>query len=158
MTTRILAIGNPLRADDGAAWRLAERLMPGLPDGVEIECTQADVAGILARIPKGGAVVFIDSYLAGPDDPDVVCLDDSEAIARLEGPLSSHGIGLGEAITIAEALGCLPPRWRLMALAGRHYDLGQPMTPALDTCIERGAAVVRALLAEWSVGEATAHA
>ncbi len=150
MTTRILAIGNPLRADDGAAWRLAERLRARLPDAIEIEYTQADAAGLLARIPEDGAVVFIDSYLAGPGDPDVVCLGDSDDIADLSSPTSSHGIGLGEAIVIAEALGRLPSRWRLVALAGRRYGLGQAPAPETEACIDRGMAVIEDILAEWS--------
>ena len=47
------------------------------------------------------------------------------------GSVSTHGLGLAEAVELARALGELPPRCLLFAIEAAEFSPGAPMTPAV---------------------------
>jgi len=49
--------------------------------------------------------------------------------------LSTHGLGLAEAIELARALGALPPRCVVYAIEGASFEAGAPLTPAVSDAV-----------------------
>ncbi len=59
--------------------------------------------------------------------------------------LSSHGLGLAQAIELARALGTLPRRCLVYAIEGARFTAGAPLTPAVA---RTAATVARQILRE----------
>ena len=63
----ILACGNPLRGDDGAAWHLAEQAQSiGLPNNVRLILQQQWTPELAEDIAQASAVLFVDCSIAAP--------------------------------------------------------------------------------------------
>ena len=57
--------------------------------------------------------------------------------------LSSHGLGLAEAIELARALGLLPPSCVVYAIEGQSFAIGAPLSPPVATAVAAVAARLR---------------
>jgi hydrogenase maturation protease len=128
----VIGVGNPDRADDGAGALVAARLTALRPPRLRAMVRDGDVLALLDDWAGADAVVVVDA--AAP-------LARAGAIHRWTpgcGPLplppqprSTHGLGVAEAITLAERLGRLPPVLVVYAIEGARFELGAAMTVAV---------------------------
>ena len=134
---RVIALGNDLACDDGAALEAARRLKARRPE--------LDV--VLAGRPGAGLLDLLD-----PDVPtvllDVVRMDDAVghvlelalahvATASVDArPISSHALGVAEALRLAGALGRPLPRGIFIGIAGRRFEPGDERDPDVEACID----------------------
>ncbi|MGZ4132533.1 MAG: hydrogenase maturation protease [Actinomycetota bacterium] len=109
---RVIGCGNPDAGDDAAGLLAVAALRGRVPDGVEVVFAGpavrvldlldgVDLAIVIdaVRSPSGGrAVGTLVRAEAGPDGLP----------AELRGSLSSHGLGVAEAVGLAAALGAAP--------------------------------------------------
>ncbi len=58
--------------------------------------------------------------------------------------LSTHGLGLAEAVELARALGQLPPRTIVYAIEADAFDAGAPLSPAVAAAIDAASGRIRA--------------
>jgi hydrogenase maturation protease len=102
--TRIIGIGQDAAGDDGAGIAAARYLRTlNVPDGIEV-IDQADPSGIIPYLTDGADLtVLLDAVIDAGPSGRVIAIDPS----KLEGGrlLSTHGIGVLEAIGIARAIG-----------------------------------------------------
>jgi hydrogenase maturation protease len=127
----VLGVGNPDRGDDGSGRVVARALRKAAPTGVTIDECDGETTAVLARLEGVGRAIIIDASAGGPPGR-VRCFDVAAApmpAAALR--VSSHGLGLHEAIELARALGALPERCEVYAIAGGCFDIGAPLTPAV---------------------------
>src|SRR5690242_9270371 len=87
--TRILivAYGNPLRSDDGLAWRVAEALQQILPPEAEVLMLHQLGPEVADSASRSECVIFVDAA-AGPGKPGEVQIQ--ELLANKSEPAASR--------------------------------------------------------------------
>ncbi|MFB8248948.1 hydrogenase maturation protease [Streptomyces sp. NPDC055952] len=151
----VIGVGNEFRRDDGAgravAALLAERATTGaLPPGTVVSVCDGDPARLIGLWEGAGLAVVVDAAYAQPATPGRIhriSLGD-ERPGRAA-TTSSHGLGLGEAVDMARALGRLPGRLVVYAVEGSDSSLGTGLTPAVADAVD--------ILADAIEGELLRH-
>jgi len=111
---RILGIGSPLGADR-AGWAVAEAVVERLGEGATCECLDRPGAGLVERLEEANDLILIDAMRAGLDAGEVRELAREEMLTG--GPLlSSHGLGVAQALELARALGVVPEGLRVFGV------------------------------------------
>ena len=98
MTAVVVGIGQLAAGDDGVGLHVARVLAAR---GIEArECSDASL--VLALVEAGRRVVIVDAVVA-PEPGRVLLLDPAD-LASGPFPLSSHGIGIADALALARTL------------------------------------------------------
>jgi hydrogenase maturation protease len=110
----IIGIGSPF-GDDQAGWRVAEALKNRLP--TEITVVQLDRPGssLISILEDVDRVILIDAMQAGGNPGDMRHFSDDEWTDYRTG-LSTHGLGVFEALMLARELDCLPVKLDLYGI------------------------------------------
>jgi len=132
--------------DDRAGWDVIAHLRNSVPDCVRVEAISDPFA--LATIPPGCELLIVVDGSRGLGLPG--------SLHQFEWPhprlivadgVSSHGLGVVDALQLAEALGRLPRRTIILAIEG---EAGQPcegLSPAVQAVIPDAAVRVMAEIA-----------
>lgn len=140
----VIGIGNPERGDDGAGRLVAARLAGALPENIEVAELDGEVTALLARLKGKSNAILVDACVSGAPAGTVQRFD---AVADpLPGSLfgvSSHGLGLAEAVELARALGDLPPSCIVYAIEGVNFEPGEPVSQSVVAAVERLATHLR---------------
>lgn len=116
----IIACGNRDRADDAAGILVAERLRVL---GVDAKTSSGDVPDLMEAWSTSDDVIVVDCIVSGAAPGTVHVWDASRPLAsQFSG--STHGLGVGEAIELARAMGCLPARLRVYGIEGKNFEIG----------------------------------
>ena len=98
----VIGLGQPAAGDDGVGVAVIVRLRAeGDVEGVAYE-TVAEASSLVERLQTGVPVIIVDALVGGGKPGDVVVLD-SELVAGDARPLSTHGISVAQAISLARA-------------------------------------------------------
>jgi hydrogenase maturation protease len=148
LSTRVIACGQSAAGDDGVAFHVLDALhAEGLPRGVEL-CRAADATSLLSLLEGAGRVVIVDAALGlAPGSVEVLAPSDFELAAVSH--LSSHGLGVRQAIELAQLLApelvCRDIRVVAIGiLQPRTLDLR--LSPEATAAIPRAASAVRRCL------------
>ncbi len=144
MTDRpsILGIGNPLRGDDGVGPYVVRRL-EDQRSAFDLHRSDGEVAGLIAIFQRCTDLIVIDaahSATAGVEDGETLRFNPRHtSLAREALRASSHTLGVAEAMELADALGCLPARLTVIAIAGSNFEpgagLSTPVANAADALV-----------------------
>lgn len=134
----ILGIGNPRRGDDAAGRLLAERLNAAFPvDAFDCQTLDGEAASIIEAWSGRPLAIVVDSAVSGAPAGSIRRFDAIAApLPAIFKTLSTHGIGLPEAIELARALGRLPERLIVYAIEGGRYNLNDQVSPEIDQALE----------------------
>ena len=150
MTGRVVVIGvgNPFRRDDGAGPAVVEALRDQVPDGTVLAVSDGEPSRMLDLWHGADSVVVVEAVRTRPSRPGRLhTLSSAEAAAHRAGSASTHALGLGECLALAEALDRLPREFVVHAVEASDIALGtglsEPVRSALPELIERVAASVR---------------
>ena len=156
----LVAVGNPMRGDDGVGAAVVEQLSDRLqtvPDRreVRVHIVDGEPTRIVSAISGADLAIIIDACRTD-DPPGTVVTLEVETAGQLadHAVLSSHGAGLAEAIGLAEALDRVPDRLVVIAISGSAFDLGSGLSESVDRAVPLAA---RAALAEVSRYEEAAR-
>jgi hydrogenase maturation protease len=154
--TIVVGIGNPERGDDGAGREVAERLRGKLPAHVELAECDGEAASLLALLEGADAAFLIDACLSHAEPGTVRRFD----LARTSLPqagfsVSTHGLGLAEAIELARALGQLPPVCVVYAIEVQSVEQGVGLSALVGLAVDVVSAKVQA---ETATVEGNSHA
>ena len=145
----VIGIGNEFRRDDGAGPEVLARLReqvhtvgpdmvrPGTVRGdtVQLLSSDGEPASLIEAWTGAALAVVVDAVLADPPVPGRLhrlVLDRMTTEVR---PVSSHGLGLGEAIGLARALGRMPDRLIIHAVEAADVGHGVGFTPAVAAAV-----------------------
>jgi hydrogenase maturation protease len=148
MTVRVVCCGQPCAGDDGVGFAvldaLAHEALPGSP-----ELHRAlDAAALLPLLEGASRVVIVDAALGA--EPGVVRVCSPEHLAELvPSRVSSHGLGVGQAIELARVLapGASCRDVRIVAILihqPERYAIA--LSPQAAAAVPRAVAAVRACL------------
>ncbi|MBN1122669.1 MAG: hydrogenase maturation protease [Anaerolineae bacterium] len=139
-TTLILALGNPLRADDGVGAAVIEALRDHrLPPDVELLDGGTPGLETVLYFEGRSRVIVVDAADMGlePGEWRRFTLGDATLKSNdmgLRGTL--HYAGLAEAIALADAMGALPPELIIFGIQpesiGWEPGLSEPLCAAVD--------------------------
>jgi hydrogenase maturation protease len=138
----VLGIGNPDRGDDAAGRRVAHLLRRMVPDDVEVAEHDGEATALLASFEGAAAAYLVDACASGAPTGTVHRFDIGAApLPQSLFGLSTHGLGLAEAIELARALGQLPARCIVYAIEGESFELGSalslPVSAAIAEVVQR---------------------
>lgn len=149
----VLALGNEWRQDDGAGLFVADLLdrSPAcrLPAGVVLRRARGELAEVLDALAVAPRLVAIDAASSGAPAGTLHRHDlaDGPLPAELAG-LSSHGLGLAEALALAARLRQTLPRITVLAVEGAVFGQGSGLSPAVERACHRAAELTLAVLDE----------
>jgi hydrogenase maturation protease len=125
----IIAYGNPLRSDDGVAWRAADALEGKFP-AAEIEILRLhQLAPELAEsVSRFEAVIFVDAAEGKGKPGEVRC----EEVSPSAGKTSfSHQLSPSAVLDMAKGLFGASPRAFSVTLTGESFDHGEALSPVV---------------------------
>lgn len=145
-TTLILALGNPLRGDDGVAAAVLQQL-GALPLPPDIALLDGGTPGLETVLLLEGydRALIIDAAEMGlsPGEWRIVALDAVQLLPgddALQGTL--HSAGVAEALTLGAALGILPPQIVIVGIQPQSLDWIDQLSPAVQAAIPAVCAAV----------------
>jgi hydrogenase maturation protease len=152
---RVIGIGSPF-GDDRAGWAVIEQLeQRTLPADVELVTLDRPGPDLINWLERGVKTVLIDAvqttaFPAGHWIPlDLDQLDSSEE-------LSSHGFGLAPTLKLAQALGCLPDKLKLIGVCIAPGS-SHPEHDTLSSSVMTGAGQLSTWLAEQIAADSDAR-
>ena len=143
----ILGLGNLLLGDEGVGVRVAEELKGlELPNGVAVVEGGTGGLGLIGLMEEYQKVIIVDAADMGHPPGRVVRFTPLEAqLKTVEAPLSLHQIGLGEALTLAEALEVAPAEWIIIGVQPSQVEMGAGLSPEVERAIPK---IIRIVLDE----------
>ena len=144
----VAAVGNVLRGDDGFGPAVAARLPP-LPEGAEvIETGIGGVALLQELLASCDGLILIDAVDRGAP-PGTVFLIEPE-VGEAEHIPDLHLANPERVLTMAKALGCLPPRVLIVGCQPADVDeLDERLSPPVERAVEVAAKRVREAVDAW---------
>lgn len=134
MRTLAIAIGNPLRCDDGVAHRLAASLR-----GCEIQSVLQLTPELAETIAAYAQVIFIDADAEAKQ----MCI---EPVAELTGnPPLTHVSTSSETVALARALYGFSGQAFLCSIPAHDFSAGEGLSAEAELASEAAAAMINAL-------------
>ena len=159
-TVRVLVVayGNPLRSDDGLAWRTADELQRrcAVP-GLEILRRHQLAPEIAADLSRCGTVVFVDAAVPGAATgiPGEVRLEELPEQGEPIGEMRcSHQFSPATLIRMAEQLYGTRPRAYCATLTGQNFDHGESFSPPVEASLPQLVARIADLVQRIACDEA----
>ncbi|WKV70562.1 hydrogenase maturation protease [Streptomyces sp. PCS3-D2] len=139
--TAIIGIGNEFRRDDGAGWATiallrARRARRPLPPGTELAQCDGDPGRLIGLWDGRALAVVVDACFPPAAQPGRThrwcATPGGTPHPAAAGRQSTHGLGLAEALVLAERVGRGPGRLIVYAVEGADRSLGPGLTPAVE--------------------------
>ncbi len=144
----VIGVGNRLRGDDGIGPEVVDLLDATHGDVLDTAVAAGDLSDLAMGWAPDQTVVIVDATVSGRAPGTITVLDAAAATAALpDQPLSSHGVGLGDAIALARAIGRPPLALTVVAIEGSSFGHGQPLTEAVGAAAPVAADQILDLLA-----------
>lgn len=141
----VIGIGNPDRGDDAAGRHVAARLSARGLAGVVVREATGTATELMDLWHGFDTVILIDASAPQGTPGKVRILDANKGALPPLGPeWSSHGLGLGEAIELARALGDLPAAALIVALEGKNFSHGAGLSPEIAASLDEAEQVALA--------------
>ncbi len=142
--TLIIAIGNPLRGDDGVAWHVAEalRLRPLPQDTTVVTCHQL-LPEMAEPVAEATQVIFVDASLAHCAGEVSV-----SAVVRTTPDLSrgTHELDPAGSLALAVRLFGHAPPASLVAIGGQRFEHSEDLSVAAMAAVPTAVSRICALL------------
>lgn len=151
MKTLYIGIGNRLRRDDGAALNLADGLRAlALPDLDVMEATD-DVIRLVDFWTQYEHVIVADAVVTG-EEPGTLHRRDPLAcpLPRHWFAVSSHQLGVVEAIELGRAMKRLPAKMSFIGIEGSNFGQGAGLTKEVEQALPIAIEVVKAELQTYA--------
>jgi hydrogenase maturation protease len=140
----IIGCGNRQRSDDGAGILVAERLRDL---GIPAETRSGEAADLIEAWRGADDVIVVDAVMTGAPVGTVQAWDARQPLASVSTTASTHGLGVAEAIGLAQVLQCLPAQLQVYGIEGRRFEPGAEISPEVQRAIED---VARRIIARLS--------
>jgi len=147
----VIGIGNPYRRDDGIGPALVAALERLRPPGVSLTVADGEPSQLLDAWSGAPLAVVVDAVLCEVPAPGRIHrtalgpVVAGAVVAGSRAAASTHGLGIPDAIRLAEVLGQAPGRLVVMAVEAADIGFGLGLSPAVAACLPE---LTRAVLAE----------
>jgi len=151
MTPRaaVIGVGNEFRRDDGIGPALIERLKRYALPGVSLVVADGEPTQLLDAWEGAELAIVVDAVMCEPATPGRVHRTTLDAPLVAVESASTHGLGLPDAVRLADALGRAPGRLVVFAVEAADLGFGVGLSPEVERTIRD---LVRNVLGELGVG------
>lgn len=148
----IVAYGNPLRSDDGIAWRAADALEGKFPpDEVKILRLHQLGPELAETASRAGVVIFVDAAAAEGTSPgDVRC---EEIVHSASVNRFTHHLPPQAVLALTAQLYHVSPRAFAVTVTGHCFDHGDALSPAVVAALPSLVAQIEALVRQFRSAE-----
>ncbi len=147
MRTLVIGLGQEAAGDDGVGLAVLGRLREiGVPGGVELVEAREE-SDLIPLLGEGAPVILVDAVVGGRAG-ELMDLTLEDLAGRGAGTVSTHGIGLEQAVGLARELSeRFAPSIRIVGVAvERPHGLSCGLSPEVAAAVPRAAERVLALL------------
>ena len=145
--TMVIGVGNRDRGDDGVGPLAVDALRERLGPLANTFVAEGDLSDLAIRWSRDQAVVIVDGMSSGRAPGSIVETDAiTNRLTTEETLLSSHGVGLAEAVELARLLDRLPKRLTVIGVEIGQFGQFDDVSPAVRKAIPIVVDRVRALL------------
>ena len=132
----IVAYGNPLRTDDGVAWRAAEALQKIFrPDQAEILTLHQLGPELAEYASRSECVIFVDAA-SGPGRPgEIQAKELSESDADSKSSAFCHAVSPAHVLALAAQLYNCRPRAFSTTIVGENFNHGESLSPVVEAAL-----------------------
>ena len=133
----IVAYGNPLRSDDGVAWRAAEALQEMFsPNEVEILTMHQLGPELAESVSRIQWVIFVDAT-AGPGRPGEIEVKElsSTNLEAAESPGFCHAVSPANVLALAAQLYKAKPKAFSATIVGENFHHGESLSAAVEAAL-----------------------
>ena len=149
----IVAYGNPLRCDDGAAWRAADALRGKFPESqVEVLCLH-QLAPELAETGRGfECVIFVDAASKQAGKPGEISVEEirGETIPKSEAAAFGHSLSPAAVLALAANLYGAKPLAFSVTVTGEDFGHGDGLSPSVAAAVADLISRIE-LLVQWAL-------
>jgi len=143
VAARIIGIGQSIAGDDGAGIAVARRLRAmDLPDDLNV-IEMAEPSEIIPFLIDGASpVILVDAVVGGSRPGRVIRLEAGTPELQKANLLSTHGVGMFDAIELARTIAPDPSAFRVVVIGitiKRPRRYGEGLSPAVAAAVERAA-------------------
>jgi hydrogenase maturation protease len=139
----VLAVGNPLRSDDGLAWLAADELRSTTPPAeIEIVKVHQLTPELAENVSRTAVVIFVDAGAAG--EPGT--LNCERVVASAEESAASHSFTPAALVQLAATLYDASPAAALVSVTGKSFEHGESLSPEVEQALPRLVAKIRELI------------
>lgn len=151
MRALFIGIGNRFRHDDGVGPALADRLRAEAIEHLDITEACDDLIRLVDLWVGYDLVVLADAVFAG-QEPGTLYRRDvlASPLPRHWFALSSHQLGVAEAVEIGRSMQRLPPRLLFVGIEGRDFSHGEGLSPEVARCVPAAVEVIESELTSRS--------
>ena len=134
----VIGLGNPDRGDDAVGRVVAQILRSHAARRYDVVDAVGEATEILALLEGRENAMLVDACVSGAPAGTIHQIDlQFERAPDKDGAISSHGIGLAQAIGLARALDILPEHCLVYAIEAGAFEPGAAMTPAVAEAANR---------------------
>ena len=138
---QVICCGNPDRADDSAALLVAQQLRES---GIPAEIQPGDALDLIESWDETDDVIVVDATVTGAAPGTVRVWDGALPEQVVTGSASTHGLGVAEAIYLAEILHRLPKHLRVYGIEGKEFRPGACISPEVREAADKVAKEIAA--------------
>ncbi len=142
----IIGLGTETRGDDAAGLLVARRLQEL---GVAALEYSGELLGLMDLWEGAERVILIDALRSGRPPGTIMVLDARQAPFTGDAmPISTHGLGLYETLSLAEELGRLPPHVVIYGIEAHHLEAAGEVSAEVLAAVEEVAERIAREVAE----------
>lgn len=160
MKTLVIGLGNPILGDDGAGWKVAEKvrsqltspstpLLLGEGSDVDVDCLSLGGISLMEHLIGYERAILIDAFVSDQEPGSIMVarLDDIPNYSAFH-ITSAHDTSLQNAMQLGRELGAqLPEDVTVIGIAARHiYDFSEELSPPVAEAIPKATQIVAELL------------
>jgi len=147
--TLVIGVGNRDRGDDAIGPLVIDAIQQQRPDGVETLTLEGDLSDLGLRWQPDQTVIVVDAMRSGRQPGTIVTMDGLDhELKPDDGLISTHGMGLAEAIELARLLDRLPRALTIFGVEAETFELMRPVCPAVAAAIDELAGRIPAFIDE----------
>lgn len=142
----LIGVGNPYRRDDGIGPALVAEIDKIQPAGVTLAVADGEPTGLIELWSGADLAVVVDAVRCDPATPGRIHRSTLDGPWPVSAAASTHGLGIPEALRLAQALGRAPRRLVVYAMEAADVGLGLGLSPTVAASLPE---LTRAVLTEF---------
>lgn len=143
----LVGVGNDFRGDDAAGLLVAREVRKLVPSSIAVTEDDGDIAHMIDAWRGYRLVILVDAARTGRQPGEIYRFDAlHEQLPVFETQVSSHGVGIPDAIELARALNALPQELVVYGVEAESFRTGAPLSAPVAAAIPEVASRIAAEL------------
>ena len=148
---KVIGVGNEWRGDDAVGLLVARRLKADQLPQVSIAECRGTVTAVREAWKDAAGVIVVDAVVSGGRPGSIYRFNayDGEVPVQLPRSLSSHGLGVAEALALGQLFRELPPYLIIYGIEGQNFGPGQEVSQEVEAAIPEAVRRLRQEIQAW---------